>query len=365
MEIKKKIELSVFFPFHNEESNCEQTIINAYEYLNNNIYDFEIIAVDDGSTDKTSQILETLQRKIPELRIVTHQKNIGYGGALQSGFENATKNLIFYTDGDGQFNINELDNLIPLITDCDIVSCFRANRQDNIYRLLLAICFNYTIYILFGLKLKDIDCAFKLYKKEVIDNTRPYFTLGGMIDTEMLVKASRANYNIKQIPVNHYARKFGASSGGNIKVVLRAFNELLLLWYKLNIKNLYLIKKYKKFIIYCSIGLIGAIVDFGIFFGLLNYTNINYQLSNILSSSTGILNNFLFNSFFNFKKTNQLGRRLIFFYAIGLLGIVISSGLLFIGVDSFHMNPLIAKLGTVIIVAIIQFNLNKKITFKN
>ena len=187
--------------------------------------DFEVILVDDGSTDGTAELIDKLANEYPSVRGIHHTQNQGYGAALGSGFRAATKDFVFYTDGDGQFDLGELPALLPLIRDNDIVSGYRLNRQDNLIRKLNAFCWNWLVCFLFGLKIKDIDCAFKLYKRELFDHIEMHST-GALIDTEILARATRKGYTIAQIGVGHYPRTAGESSGADFKVILRAFREL-------------------------------------------------------------------------------------------------------------------------------------------
>ena len=187
--------------------------------------DFEIILVNDGSTDGTAELADALASEYSAVRIIHHSQNRGYGTALQSGFRAAAKDYVFYTDGDGQFDLGELPVLTPLIAHCDIVSGYRINRQDGILRKLNAFCWNRLVCFLFGLKLRDIDCAFKLYKRELFDTIEMHST-GALIDTEILARAIRKGYTISQIGVHHYPRMAGQQTGANVKVIFRAFKEL-------------------------------------------------------------------------------------------------------------------------------------------
>jgi len=148
-----------------------------------------------------------------------------HGAALQSGFKAATKELIFYTDGDGQFDVNEMPPLLPLIERCDIVSCYRLNRQDSFIRKINGWCWTKLVCLLFGMKIRDIDCAFKLYRREIFDNIKLVST-GALIDAEILARAIRKGYCVTQKGVHHYPRKAGAQTGANLRVILRAFKEL-------------------------------------------------------------------------------------------------------------------------------------------
>jgi len=222
----KRLSISVFFPCYNEQDNVAVTVEKALSVLDNLDADYEILIVNDGSTDNTAMIADGLAGKYAPVKALHHPANLGYGAALQTGFKNASKNLVFYTDGDGQFDIAEMPALLWLMDDYDIVSCYRINRQDNIIRKINGFCWTKLVCILFGLKLKDIDCAFKLYKTKIFDNIKMSST-GALIDAEILARAAKKGYTITQRPVKHFPREAGEQTGADIKVILRAFKELL------------------------------------------------------------------------------------------------------------------------------------------
>jgi len=219
------VSISVFFPCYNEQENVGRTVEKALDVLEKLNADFEVIIVDDGSSDDTGRIADELSAHYGRIKVVHHQGNLGYGAALQSGFKAATKELVFYTDGDGQFDINEMPPMLNLTEQYDIVSCYRLNRQDSIIRKINGWCWTKLICLLFGLRIRDIDCAFKLYKREIFDEIELSST-GALIDAEILARAAGKGYRITQKGVHHYPRTAGKQSGANIRVILRAFKEL-------------------------------------------------------------------------------------------------------------------------------------------
>jgi glycosyltransferase involved in cell wall biosynthesis len=162
----------------------------------------------------------------PGLRAVHNRPNLGYGGALQRGFHEATKEWVFYTDGDGQFDFDEIEKLLPLLVQSDIVSAYRLDRQDTLVRRVNAWCWTMLVNLMFGMRLRDIDCAFKLYPRRLFDQIEMR-SLGALIDTEILAKATRLGYRIGQVGVHHYPRTAGEQTGAKLRVVLRAFKELV------------------------------------------------------------------------------------------------------------------------------------------
>lgn len=224
--VKTPVSITVFFPCYNERDNVARVTERAIAVLDNLQADYEIVIVDDGSTDGTGQNADDLAARHARVRVVHHERNLGYGAALQSGFRAATKQLVFYTDGDGQFDMGEMPALLPLMDQYDIVSCYRIDRRDNLLRKAAGRLWTALNRLVFSLKIRDIDCAFKLYKREIFDTIRME-SAGALIDTEILARAARKGYRIVQRGVHHYPRTTGQQTGANPAVVLRAFRELL------------------------------------------------------------------------------------------------------------------------------------------
>lgn len=225
----KPFSLTIFYPCYNEEANVERVTRAAVEVGRRVADDLEVLIVNDGSRDRTGEIADRLAAEIPEVRAVHNRPNQGYGGALTRGFREATKNWIFYTDGDGQFDLNELPRLLPLLETHDVVSCYRLNRQDPWVRKLNAWAWSTLVNLLFAIRLRDIDCAFKIYPKTFIDRIELH-SRGALIDTEMLAKARNRGLRIAQLGVHHYPRTAGQQTGANLRVILRAFRELFKLY---------------------------------------------------------------------------------------------------------------------------------------
>ncbi len=219
------LSITVFFPCYNEEANVERTTRAALKTCRRISKDFEIIIVNDGSQDGTAAIADRLEAEIAEVRTVHNHPNLGYGGALQAGFRAATKDWVFYTDGDGQFDFDEIDKLLPLLDRYDIVSAYRLDRKDSLMRKLNAFAWTTLINLLFWLWLRDIDGAFKIFPRKLFDEIEMK-SMGALIDTEILARAKRLGYTIGQTGVHHYARTAGEQSGANLGVILRAFKEL-------------------------------------------------------------------------------------------------------------------------------------------
>ncbi len=232
--MNKVPELSIFFPFWNEEKNIEKVIKNAIPVAKKVADKWEIIVVDDGSSDKTLEIAQKLAKEMPNLIVVSHGKNRGYGAALKSGFKSAKYEYVVFNDGDGQFDFSEIREFLNRIGKSDIVIGYRKKRLDNPFRHLLMNLLKIWDLLFFGFYFRDIDCGFKLFKKEALKKISPLRSEGAMITTEILAKAKRKKLKISQVEVNHYPRIYGDQSGGNIRVIVRAIKESFSLWLSLN-----------------------------------------------------------------------------------------------------------------------------------
>ncbi len=225
----KPFSLTIFYPCYNEEANVERVTRAALATARQIADDFEVLIVNDGSRDRTGEIADRLAAEIPGVRAVHNNPNLGYGAALARGFREARKTWVFYTDGDGQFDFNEIPKALPLLETHDIVSGYRLDRKDPVMRKVNAWAWSMLVNLLFHIGLKDIDCAFKIYPRTFIERIEMK-SKGALIDTEMLAKARNLGYSIAQLGVHHYPRTAGAQTGANIKVILRAFKELFKLY---------------------------------------------------------------------------------------------------------------------------------------
>ncbi len=223
------LSLSVVLPAYNEAENIGRVIANVLEYLSDRQICYEIIVVNDGSTDKTKEIVIELAAQNDHIHLINHPRNLGYGSALRSGFEQAMHEYIFLTDGDGQFEISDLDQFLPYIRNSQgqilskIVIGYRAKRADMFLRSLNAWMYHLFIQWVLGLKVKDIDCAFKLFPRSVYQAVKPIKSDGALFSAELLGKMH--DLPIIELPVKHLPRKFGLATGANLKVILTMFWE--------------------------------------------------------------------------------------------------------------------------------------------
>lgn len=224
--------LSVFFPCYNEEANVENMVRKSQGILPEIADRWEIIPVNDGSKDKTGEIIDRLAKEDPHVHPVHHEKNKGYGGAVVSGYNAAKYDFVFFTDGDLQFDLREITLLIEKLDEGDLILGYRKNRQDPWNRKLNAFMWGSLVKFLFGFQVRDVDCAFKLIKRKVIDKVQ--LSAGGaMVSTELLARANKAGFRFVEVGVTHYPRVAGTQTGANLKVILRAFRELFKLYGKI------------------------------------------------------------------------------------------------------------------------------------
>jgi len=233
----KPVGLSVFFPAYNDSGTIASLVISVRKTAKQLTSDFEIIIVNDGSGDATPDIAEELARTYPEVRVVHHTKNRGYGGALRTGFETARKELIFYTDGDAQYNPEELEVLWPQMTaGVDLVNGYKISRSDPFHRILIGRIYHYTVKILFGLKVRDVDCDFRLMRRAIFD-TVSLENNSGVICLEMMKKIQDAGFRIAEVPVHHYHRAFGKSQFFNFRRLFKTAVDVGRLWVQLVVQG--------------------------------------------------------------------------------------------------------------------------------
>lgn len=225
--------ISAFFPAYNDAGTIPSMVIAADMTLRGLTDDYEIIVVNDGSSDHTAEVLEELKRSYPRLKVVHHEKNRGYGGALRSGFANASKELVFYTDGDAQYDPREMVRLMEAMTpEVDVVNGYKVKRSDPIHRVVIGKLYHWTVRTAFGLKVRDTDCDFRLFRRSVFDKVRLERD-SGVICVEMMKKVQDAGFNIAQVPVSHYHRAYGRSQFFNFGRVFRVGVDLISLWREL------------------------------------------------------------------------------------------------------------------------------------
>lgn len=224
--------LSLVLPAHNEEANIGVVVSESLRVLPAFTDRFEIIVVDDGSRDATAEIVRRLADDDERVRLIQHPRNQGYGAALRSGFQAATGDFVMFMDADRQFDIRDLRLLSPFAGEYDIVAGFRMERNDPLHRRVFAEAFNVVVRVLFGVHLRDIDCAFKLFRGDLL-RSMPLSAPGALINTEIQAKARRQGARLEQVGVHHYPRVAGQATGGSPRVIFRAMRETMVLWWRM------------------------------------------------------------------------------------------------------------------------------------
>ena len=223
---RKLNSLSMFFPFYNEEANIKRVACNAIDVAKSVADRFEIILVNDGSKDRTGEIADQLAVNVPEIRAVHNNPNLGYGGAVRRGLSESKMDWVFFSDGDGQFDLGELPKLVDQLSRCDMPVGYRIDRADPFIRKANAFCWGTLVRTLFGIRVRDIDCAFKLIPQSFL-KANTFESDGALISTELLAKATYAGLRIGEVGVHHYPRIAGEQTGANLLVIVKAFSELL------------------------------------------------------------------------------------------------------------------------------------------
>ena len=233
----RKPGLTVFFPAYNDSGTIASLVITALQTARSLTPDFEVIVVDDGSADATAQIADELARTYPEVKVVHHGRNRGYGGALQSGFKAATRELVFYTDGDAQYDPAEMTRLWDALDDSvDLVNGYKISRSDPLHRIVIGRVYHHTVKLLFGLNVRDVDCDFRLLRRSIFAQISLEKT-SGVICLEMMKKIQDAGFRIAEVPVHHYHRAHGKSQFFNFRRLFKTAIDVAKLWVALVVRH--------------------------------------------------------------------------------------------------------------------------------
>ena len=234
-----KPSLSIFFPAYNDVGTIASLALLAHMTARQLTDDYEVIVVNDGSPDHTGSLLDEMARTFPWLKVVHHPKNRGYGGALRTGFETAAKELVFYTDGDAQYDARELAKLWTALTpDVDFVNGYKISRNDPLHRIVIGRVYHWFVKLAFGLRLRDVDCDFRLMRRSVFDRVR-LTRSSGVICVELMKKVQDHGYRLAEVPVHHFHRSYGKSQFFNFPRVARTLVDLASLWLDLVVKRLH------------------------------------------------------------------------------------------------------------------------------
>jgi glycosyltransferase involved in cell wall biosynthesis len=239
---RRSVGLSVVFPAYNDAGTIASMVVSARLAARELVDDYEIVVVNDGSADHTAEVLTELEAVFPELRVVHHAKNRGYGGALRSGFQTASKDLVFYTDGDAQYDPREMESLFAVWDEkSDFVNGVKIGRSDPLHRAIIGRVYHWFVRVAFGLPLKDVDCDFRLFRRAIFDKVE-LTKDSGVICVELMKKVKDHGFRIQQVPVHHYHRAYGRSQFFNFRRVVRTLLDLARLWNDLVIRKIHLEK---------------------------------------------------------------------------------------------------------------------------
>jgi len=242
LPLQKPAGLSIFFPAYNDGGTIASMVIRAVKAAASLTPDFEIIVVDDGSADGTAAIADELARTYPQVRAVHHPINRDYGAALQTGFRAATKELVFYTDGDAQYDPSELAALwAGMVPGVDLVNGYKISRADPLHRVVIGRVYHHIVSVMFGLKLRDVDCDFRLMRHSIFERIDLQKT-SGIICVEMMKKIQDHGFRIIEVPVHHFHRSYGKSQFFNFRRLFRTGRDLMLLWFALVVRREHLRK---------------------------------------------------------------------------------------------------------------------------
>lgn len=233
----KTYSLSLFFPCYNDAGTIGSLVAAADVVASEYTPDYEIVVVNDGSQDQSQTSLKDLQKIFPKLKVITHEQNRGYGAALRTGFSNCTKELIFYTDGDAQYDVYDLRHLLPIMQEgVDIVNGYKISRNDPWYRIVVGGIYLWSMRFFFGFRVRDIDCDFRLMRRSALESIQLKHT-SGVICLEMVKKLELAGFRFADYPVSHYHRRYGKSQFFKIGRLTRTFIQIMILWWQLVVRK--------------------------------------------------------------------------------------------------------------------------------
>lgn len=359
----KPISLSIFFPAYNEEDNIALTVKKTVRVVEESPYvrEYEIIIVNDGSTDGTAREALALARAYPAVRVINHGENRGYGAALQTGLNAATKEYVFFTDADLQFDILELQNLILQLPQYDAVIGYRAPRRDSFMRLLNAWGWNTLNRLLFGLRVMDIDCAFKLFKREQVQRLSLRST-GAMISAETLIRLLQAGARIKEIPVSHLPRMYGSPTGARPAVIMRALQEMVSLYQS----GLGLVG-HREAMRFGVVGIINTLIDASAYILLtrvLGFGGIP-TAAKFFSFMLGTISSLFLNRSWTFGVQAPLSLgEVARFYAVVSVGLLLNVSLMYVFVHIVGLYDLLALALTTVSTFAVNYLLSKAWVFK-
>lgn len=358
--MKYPLSLTIFFPTYNEEENITELLASTTRVVTASPYirDYEILVINDGSTDGTQAIAERIAAEDPHIRVITHEKNKGYGGALKTGIAAATKDYIFFTDADLQFDILELQNLLVHAEEHEeMVIGYRAPRRDPAMRLLNAKVWNMLNRFFFGLRIRDIDCAFKLFKRETVQKLT-LRSSGAMISAEILIRLQRQGITIKEVPVTHLPRLYGSATGAKPSVILRAFREMVSLY-----RGELGLVTHKEALRFSIVGVFNTLLDFTAYIVLTRVVGIpvsSFVVAKFFSFMLGTVSSLLLNRYWTFGLRSRISMaEIVRFYSMISISLMVNLGTMFVLVNIMGVPDLIALIPTTAVSFVASYTLSK------
>lgn len=343
MHLARPISLSIFFPVYNEEENIRATILQTIRVVEASpfIGEYEILIINDGSTDESARIASLMAKIFHQVRLIDHPKNLGYGQALKTGIARSRMDYVFFTDADLQFDIVELQNLLVHLDEYRVVVGYRAPRRDPLMRLLNAWGWNALNRLLFGLKIRDIDCAFKIFRREDVQRL-DLQSKSAMISAETLIRLSREGIRIKEVPVSHLPRTAGAPTGAKMSVILRALSEMMRL-YRGDLGQ----NTQKEALRFMSVGVLNTVLDAGAYIVLTRGFEIfahHLTVAKLLSFLIGTVSSLVLNRTWTFGMQTRLTLgEFTRFYAMTSISIALNVAIMnaLVGLGMFDLYALL------------------------
>lgn len=362
------ISLSIFFPAHNEEENIADTIYKTLatterlSRVRKFLERYEIIVVNDGSRDQTGPIARAIAQEHPTVRVIEHSTNKGYGAALQTGIENAKEEYVFFTDADLQFDVREIEQLLKYVDRYDVVIGYRAPRRDPLMRLFFAWGWNKLNRLLFGLKVRDIDCAFKLFRRDLIQKL-DLKSSGAMISAEMLIRLKRDGVRIKEVPVTHLPRTRGNPTGAKPSVILRAFREMVQL-YRTDLGTV----THKQALKFASVGILNTLIDMSTYL-LLTRALLEFAYGPVsakfFSYLVGTISSFMLNRYWTFGLSSRVRpMEVAKFYAVASLALLMNTGSMYILHTTMQLHDIVSVVIATLVTFAFNFTLSKLWVFR-
>lgn len=358
--MNKLTSLSLFFPAYNEAENISDTITSALAVAPEVAKEFEIIVVNDASTDATAQVVKDIAQRNGQVRLVSHLENWGYGKAVKTGLQAAQYDYVFFTDSDCQFDLAEIRHLIKHVDTHDVVIGYRAKRMDPPWRLVNAKGWNVLNRLLFDLKAKDIDCAFKLMRRDVVQPLE-LESNGAMVSAELLIRLKQQGIGYKEVPVTHLPRRKGLATGAKPAVIVKAFGEMLRLFFdRLGQPTRHQLS------LFALVGLINTGVDLAIFLFLTDVVALfagNEIIAKAISFSVGVLSSFLLNSSITFQARHYQSRGFVPFASASAMGLLVNTTA-FAAARAINIDPVFSVLFAVACSFLVSYTLMKTWVFE-